>query len=259
MIVNPDAPPSTVLREAAHKSALAGDDGWRIGRVHADSSLQVAPFAPGSDSGACLDNSRKSLRVVHGQMCQNLSVELDIRLAQRPHELGIGGAVEASTGIDTCNPQTAELTFAGTTVPVLILKGLVDGVLGNGVYVATTAPIAFGHSHDHLAALAGGYSVCCAWHFILRIECSLKTRGRPEGGEGGEISAVDQLPHTRFINAIDQGRTTQVTLALRRLLGQDVALERFFATDSASAGRRKTLFGATIGLHLGHNNCLFGA
>src|SRR5258708_1203709 len=48
--------------------------------------------------------------------------------------------------------------------------------------------------------------------------------------------------------------TTQVTLVLGGLLGQDVTLEGLTALDGATGTNAKTLLRAALGLHFGHLN-----
>lgn len=48
------------------------------------------------------------------------------------------------------------------------------------------------------------------------------------------------------------GFMTEITLALRALLGHDVALKSFRANDFTAAGHAETLCGTAVGFHLRH-------
>ena len=62
-----------------------------------------------------------------------------------------------------------------------------------------------------------------------------------------------QLPfHTRHVHGAHQRGVRQTALAVRSLLGQDVALEGMLALDLASSRQLESLLGAGLGLHFGH-------
>lgn len=58
--------------------------------------------------------------------------------------------------------------------------------------------------------------------------------------------------YARLVTLVDQRRGAQITLALGRLLGQDVACKSPLPLETAGPGPSKTLFGAAVGLHFGH-------
>jgi hypothetical protein len=51
-------------------------------------------------------------------------------------------------------------------------------------------------------------------------------------------------------------RSTQLTLILGGLLGEDVALERLCAFDAATGTNDKAFFCTALGFHLWHNNSI---
>ena len=99
-----------------------------------------------------LHNSGESLGVVHGQVGQHLAVQLDVVLMEFAHKHRIGDTVDAATGIDTVNPQRAELSLLGFAVAVGVGLTFLPLVLGYCPNVFTSAPITLGAVEDFLSA-----------------------------------------------------------------------------------------------------------
>src|SRR5690606_7975634 len=89
-------------------------------RVRA-SSVSMSPPLPGAASGRQgglglgYDGLEGSL-VAHGQVGQHLAVHADVGLLQARHELAVGDAEGTGAGVDTGDPQGAELTLLDATV-----------------------------------------------------------------------------------------------------------------------------------------------
>ena len=103
-----------------------------------------------------LDNGGEGLGIVHSEVGKHLAVELDVVLVKFAHKDGIRNTVDATTGVDTVNPQRAELALLVLTVTVSVGLTFLPFVLGNGPYVFTSAPITFGAVEDFLSACPGG-------------------------------------------------------------------------------------------------------
>jgi hypothetical protein len=186
--------------------------------------------------GRSLYDFGKGLWVIHCQIRENLPVEGYVRLAEHSHKTGIRSTVQSSCGIDTGNPEPAELALPLPPVAVLVTEGFLYGVFGDRIYVAPPAPIAFGHRHDPLAAGTGSNSIFCAWHL------SLLDLGQ------------DEPLHARLIRRVHQRRLAQMALPLGTLLGQNVGVVRSISLQTASSGHCEPLFGAAVALHFRHNN-----
>src|SRR3954447_7139119 len=95
------------------------------------------------------------LGVAHGDVGEDLAVELDARLAQAVHELAVGEALAARRRVDARDPQAPEVALAVAPVAIrvgvgleqLLLRALVRGVL--------LAPVALGTLENGAALLAG--------------------------------------------------------------------------------------------------------
>ncbi len=93
---------------------------------------------------ALINDVFKSLRVVHSQVGENLSVEGDVAFAQLMHQPGVGGSVLAGGGVDAGDPQAAEGSFFISPVAVGVLECFFNGVFGNGVHFGAGTEVAFG-------------------------------------------------------------------------------------------------------------------
>jgi hypothetical protein len=67
-----------------------------------------------------------------------------------------------------------------------------------------------------------------------------------------QASHGQHLRHVTHVGLMNGNRSTQVTLVLGGLLGQDVTLEGLTALDGPTGTNAKTLFRAALGFHFGH-------
>lgn len=65
----------------------------------------------------------EGLDVLVGHLSEDLAVELDAGELQAVHELGVGDVVHAGGGVDTGNPEAADLTLLVAAIAVLVLEG----------------------------------------------------------------------------------------------------------------------------------------
>jgi hypothetical protein len=56
--------------------------------------------------------------------------------------------VLASTGIDTLDPQSAEVTLFGATIAVGVLQSFFDRIFGNGPNISSRSEVTFGELQD---------------------------------------------------------------------------------------------------------------
>ena len=106
-----------------------------------------------------LDNSGEGLGIVHSEVGKHLAVELDVVLVKFAHKDGVRDTVDAATGVDTVDPQRAELALLVLSVAVGVGLTFLPFVLGDGPYVFTSAPITFGAVEDFLSAGSGSHSI----------------------------------------------------------------------------------------------------
>jgi hypothetical protein len=94
--------------------------------------------------------SLKGFGFAHSDISQDFTVQLDTSFFQAIHELRIGQAVFTSTGINTLDPQAAELALFSATIAVCILQTFFDSLDGSTISIFTATAVTLG-SLDNLA------------------------------------------------------------------------------------------------------------
>src|SRR5690606_11179443 len=97
---------------------------------------------------------------------QNLAVDLDGSLLQASDQTAVGQAVDACAGVDTGDPQSAELTLLLTAVTVGVLAGLDHRLLGNAEYARTRTVVAFGEFQNLLVTTTGDDATLNTSHVV---------------------------------------------------------------------------------------------
>lgn len=105
--------------------------------------------------------------MIHGQIRQNFSVQLDPRLVHLAHELRIGHAMKTGSGIDPLDPKGPERTLLVSAIPVGILQSFFDGVLGYRPYILSSSEGAFGQLEDLFPAGSRGNMIDRSWHVVV--------------------------------------------------------------------------------------------
>ena len=98
-----------------------------------------------------LNDGLESLRVVHSEVSEHLTVDLDASLVKVAHELRVGEAFEASGSVDTLNPESAEVALLVATVTEGVGQTLLPSVLGNGPNVLAGTIVTASEFEDSLA------------------------------------------------------------------------------------------------------------
>src|ERR1043166_9492462 len=80
------------------------------------------------------------LRIVHREVSECFTVDVDLLYRQLVDELRVAQAVLAHTYIDTLYPQSAHLTFLRFAVAVSIGLTFFPNVLGDGQYILALSP-----------------------------------------------------------------------------------------------------------------------
>src|SRR6056297_2333370 len=110
--------------------------------------------------------------VVDGQFGQHLAIDADLGLLQAVDEAAVGHAVFTGRSVDALNPQAAEIALLLATIPICILPGLDDRLLGNPEHLAAGAVITFRPAQHLAVATAGDYSTFHSCHCL--VSCLLK-------------------------------------------------------------------------------------
>lgn len=92
----------------------------------------------------------ESCGVVHGQVGEHLAVDLDACFVYEAHQLGVGKILHACGGVDTLNPESAEVALFLLAVAISVCKTFLPSILGYGPYVAARTIISAGEFEDFL-------------------------------------------------------------------------------------------------------------
>src|ERR1700723_2397383 len=117
--------------------------------------LARAVFLRSSRSGLCraglrhvllhrADQRRKSVRVMHRHVRQNLAVQIDSSGFQRMYQLAVRRAVVARGRSDTLNPQGAVITLSHAAVAVGVTQRAIDGFFCGAVELSLGQEKPFG-------------------------------------------------------------------------------------------------------------------
>src|SRR5512141_1319119 len=139
-----------------------------------------------------------------------------------------------SAGVDTDNPQLAEIALLVLAIAVGVLPAALDVFLCGFPELAPCAERATGCLHYLLFALQAHHIRSYARHFISPLKLQ------------------EPLDVLFFTAHRDRRRLTQAALPLRRLLGEDVTLERLEALDLTRACDREALSRSAVAFHLRH-------
>ena len=90
------------------------------------------------------DDGAKRASFVHGEIGQNLAVQLNTSQLQAVHELTIGQAFDANSSVNALDPKRAEGALLRLAVAIGILARLFDSLTGDANRILPTAVKAFG-------------------------------------------------------------------------------------------------------------------
>lgn len=99
-----------------------------------------------------IDDCFERLRVVHGEIGENLAVETDVLLRKLAHELRVGDAVLTGSGVDSLDPESAEVTLLGLAVTVSVGETFLVSVLRYSPDILSGEEITAGSLENLLAA-----------------------------------------------------------------------------------------------------------
>lgn len=99
------------------------------------------------------------LGVIHREIGKHFTIQVDASLLQFADELGVGQAMLPCAGVDSLNPDRAELSFLLLTVAIGVNQTLFNSVFRYGPDVFFTTKEPFGQFQDAFALSPGGYVV----------------------------------------------------------------------------------------------------
>lgn len=106
-----------------------------------------------------LNHCFERLWVVHREVSEHLSVELDVTFTEFPHEFAVRHAVFTNTCVDTLNPKATEVSFLVLTTDISVLHSFLYSILRYGPNILTATKVSFGLLHYFLAPCSRRYTV----------------------------------------------------------------------------------------------------
>src|SRR5687768_18191588 len=185
-----DRSPTASVRACCLRSGGVARDGGRRGR----------------DGGACgLHQGGEGGRLVHGQLGQDATVQLDAGELEPLHEPVVGHVVEAGRGVDPGDPELPEVALARLAVAVGVRRRVEQLLLGLAVQTRTLTPVAAGGLESRPTLLLGVDRPLHACHVRAPVFSSVKGGQRPSsffmrGASAGESTPV---PLTRRLREDD--------------------------------------------------------
>src|ERR1700688_3859962 len=215
---------------------------------------------PGHDGGTNLCERRLGLaddrlegrRLGDREVREHLAVDHDAGLAQAGDEAAVIEAERAHCGVEPLNPQRAERSLLPLAVAEGILARLLHRLLGDADGVLAPAVIALG-GLEHLLVLGMGCDAAldaCHGRSPLKARRTLKRYT----AESRRTSAVRQkvLFDSVAVGLEQHIGAAQLADLLLGALDHAVALARLCIEDLSGPRYLEALFGARLGLDLGH-------
>lgn len=117
--------------------------------------------------GERTNNASEYLRMIHGEIREGFSVELDFRLFESTDEFGVGHIEFANSCIDAEGPEISVLTLFRTAVSKGVGPGVSNSFVSNAFLGGSVKAIALGLRKDVLAPLYLHCSSFYACHILL--------------------------------------------------------------------------------------------
>src|SRR5439155_18797813 len=86
--------------------------------------------------------------VTHGEIGQDLAVDLDPGPPQAVHQAAVGQVMQPRGRVDARDPEAPEVALFATAVAVGVLLSPLDGLFGGLPELAAPDKVAFGELHD---------------------------------------------------------------------------------------------------------------
>lgn len=138
------------------KSLAKSDHVTKSSTVGTTMLLLCESITETKDSGLSLIHDRlERLLVIHRQVSEDLTIDLDTLLVEHAHELRVGEPLLTCSCIDTLDPEGTESALLDLTIAVSVGKTLLPGILSYRPDITTCAIVATGLLEDSLAPRLG--------------------------------------------------------------------------------------------------------
>lgn len=111
-----------------------------------------------------LRNYGKYLRLIHGKICKNLSIDGNIVRLQAVHQTRVRRTVQTRGRINADNPQGSECALLNPSITVCILQTLLYVMFRDRPNFRPRTPIALRKLEVLLLPVVGRYFIHATWH-----------------------------------------------------------------------------------------------
>jgi len=184
----------------------------------------------------------------YGDLGEHLSIQLYVVRHKAFDELGVGDAFLPACGIDTHNPQSAEIALSIATVPICVGARVYERLFGGLVPVASCSTIALRLRGYFLMPATPGNSCRYASHLI-----SILPFGRLSAGSVVLHRDTQQLADGIRILLRYPSLLGDSCFSAGTFLGQVVSMVLTAAHDFSASGYLESGFRAAVTFHLRHD------
>src|ERR1700733_14022906 len=117
--------------------------------------------------GRLIHQGLEGLGLVHGQIGEDLAVDLDPGLGKPADKSAVGQTVEAAACVDALDPEGAEIALLLLAADIVVLQRAIGRGIGRGDRVLAAAVEALGLLEDALAARMAGNGTGSPGHLSL--------------------------------------------------------------------------------------------
>ena len=96
-------------------------------------------------------DSLESLGIVESEVGEHFTVDFDTRLVDQTHKLGVREIFHTCSGVDTLDPESAEVALFVLSVAVSVCKTFLPCIFGYSPYVTAAAVVTTGEFEDLLS------------------------------------------------------------------------------------------------------------
>ena len=145
-------------------------------------------------SSSLFRKRRKRSYIRDGEVCQDFSVNGNVGLFKAVDQAAVRESVKPGGGIDSYDPQRAEIPLFLATVPVCIGKRTINGVVRGAIKLASSSAVASRGFEDLFASAPGCDAVRRSGHIDgllvapggvwigLRLRSAMASTQNPHGG-----------------------------------------------------------------------------
>ena len=99
-----------------------------------------------------VNNCFEGFRMIHAEVSEDLTVDVDAVGMEQTHELGIAETLKTGSCVNTLNPKSTEVALLGATIAECISQTFLPGILCNGPHILAGTNVTSGEVENLLAS-----------------------------------------------------------------------------------------------------------